>query len=78
MKDTLLHNKLVKKYQALLRELDSVGPTPLRQVLDAHLVLSLNALKSFDQDAYETDTSYAKTADKAKDKANSMLPVVWS
>ena len=77
MKDKVLKARLLKKYSQLMQELSSIGPTPLRQLLDAHIVVSRNALITFDQDLYETDLSYARRADKAKDKANDMPNVLW-
>jgi hypothetical protein len=77
MKDKELERKLKKKIQGLIHDLDSIGPTPLRQLLDAHLVTCYNALATFDQGQYESNEVYAAKCDLIRDQACSQDSTPW-
>ena len=77
MKDRELERKLKQKLMSLLDEVDKVGPTPLRQLLDAHLVICYNAIATFDQGAYETSEVYAEKVNLASKQANNLDISPW-
>jgi hypothetical protein len=77
MKDKELARKLKSKLRSLTQDLDAVGPTPLRQLVDAHLVLCYNAIATFDQDAYETDAAYAYKCELSRAKACNLNTMPW-
>lgn len=77
MKDKELERKLRKKIQSLVKDIDAISPTPLRQLVDAHLVICYNAIATFDQGTYESSEIYASKCDLIKDQACSLDSMPW-
>lgn len=77
MKDKELERKLNKKIQNLIRDIDAIGPTPLRQLVDAHLVICYNAIATFDQGGYESNEAYAAKCNLIRDQACNLDSIPW-
>lgn len=77
MKDKELERKLKKRIQDLIREANAIGPTPLRQLVDAHLVICYNAIATFDQGEYESSEVYAAKCDLIRDQACNLDSRPW-